>query len=195
MARDIALLHPALQPKAKALVEAAKKKGITIIVCQTLRTKAEQNEKYAQGRTTPGKVVTNVKYPYSNHCWGVAFDICVLDKKGNADYKTISSYNTVGKLGTAMGLEWGGQWKGFLDRPHYQLPGYDSKQLKAKHGTLTKFMATWPKGAAKVADWKLSIIKEAKAAGIITGDHNPDETATKWFVLAVALKMLKKAGK
>lgn len=39
--------------------------------------------------------------------------------------------------------------------------------------------------------WKLEIIEKAKAAGLISSDHNPDEPASKWFVLAVMLNMLK----
>lgn len=52
-------------------------------------------------------------------------------------------------------------------------------------------------GNAVVDDWKKKIISDAKAAGLITDDHNPDEPATKWFVLAVALNVLKvlKGGK
>lgn len=37
-------------------------------------------------------------------------------------------------------------------------------------------------------DWKVQIMQDAKAAGLITGEHDPDEPAPKWFVLAVALK-------
>lgn len=40
--------------------------------------------------------------------------------------------------------------------------------------------------------WKLKIVQEAKEAGLIASDHNPDEHATKWFVLAVAINPLKK---
>lgn len=43
----------------------------------------------------------------------------------------------------------------------------------------------------EVEQWKLDIIARAKAAGLITSDHNPDESATKWFVLSVALNLLK----
>lgn len=46
-----------------------------------------------------------------------------------------------------------------------------------------------------VADWKQNIIYEAKEAGIISGDHNPDDTAAKWFVLGIALAVLKKVLK
>ncbi|MBO8158814.1 N-acetylmuramoyl-L-alanine amidase [Thermosyntropha sp.] len=43
--------------------------------------------------------------------------------------------------------------------------------------------------------WKVEIIERAKKAGLITSDHNPDELASKWFVLAVALNLLKVVGK
>ena len=45
----------------------------------------------------------------------------------------------------------------------------------------------------KVAEqWKLDIIQRARKLGLITEDHNPDEPATKWFVLAVLLNYLGK---
>lgn len=40
--------------------------------------------------------------------------------------------------------------------------------------------------------WKEKIINDALQAGLITERHNPDDTATKWFVLAVCLNLLKK---
>lgn len=49
------------------------------------------------------------------------------------------------------------------------------------------------KGVSQVAEqWKQDIIAEAKQEGLITSDHDPDEKATKWFVLAIALGVLKK---
>lgn len=39
--------------------------------------------------------------------------------------------------------------------------------------------------------WKLEIIQEAKREGLITTDHDPDEPASKWFVLVVGLHVLK----
>ncbi len=39
--------------------------------------------------------------------------------------------------------------------------------------------------------WKLNIVKEAKEEGIITSDHDPDGSASVWFVLAVAINVLK----
>lgn len=37
--------------------------------------------------------------------------------------------------------------------------------------------------------WKNTLIKRSQAAGLISGDHHPDEPAPKWFVLAVALNL------
>jgi N-acetyl-anhydromuramyl-L-alanine amidase AmpD len=43
----------------------------------------------------------------------------------------------------------------------------------------------------QVADqWKLDIIAKAKAAELITVDHDPDAPASKWFVLQVILNAL-----
>ncbi|MEG1538276.1 MAG: M15 family metallopeptidase, partial [Clostridiales bacterium] len=71
MARELILLHPNLQILAKKLEENCLECGLKIRITETLRTKEEQNALYAQGRTKPGNVVTNVKYPNSFHCWGV----------------------------------------------------------------------------------------------------------------------------
>lgn len=43
--------------------------------------------------------------------------------------------------------------------------------------------------------WKEQIIDSALKAGLITERHNPDDAATKWFVLTVILNLLKKLGK
>lgn len=47
-------------------------------------------------------------------------------------------------------------------------------------------------GEQVAEQWKLDIIQRARKLGLITEDHNPDEPATKWFVLAVLLKYLEK---
>ena len=49
--------------------------------------------------------------------------------------------------------------------------------------------------AAPMGNWKNVIILDAKAKGLISGEHNPDDPAGKWFVLQVALNVLKKLGK
>ena len=53
--------------------------GIIIKVISGLRTYDEQNGLHAKGRTTPGKIVTNARGGYSNHNFGIAFDIGVFE--------------------------------------------------------------------------------------------------------------------
>lgn len=82
------------------------------------------------------------------------------------------------------------------------------KDLRSRYGDLTVIghrdvMATACPGrnfpwddlkrrleAKQVEQWKLDIIAKAKAAGLITIDHDPDEPASKWFVLQVILNAL-----
>lgn len=115
----IATLLPEVQPLARALVQKAAQTGIRIKVIGGLRTYAEQDALYAQGRTTPGKIVTHARAGHSNHNFGLAFDVGVFE---GAKYLGSSpKYKAVGVLGMDLGLEWGGNWKSFVDEPHFQL--------------------------------------------------------------------------
>ncbi len=116
----IATLLPEVRPVARALVQKAAVAGITIKIISGLRTYAEQDALYAKGRNPPGgKTFTKAKGGYSCHNFGFAFDIGVFDGK---DYLQQSpKYMVVGALGEDLGLEWGGNWKTFPDKPHFQL--------------------------------------------------------------------------
>jgi peptidoglycan L-alanyl-D-glutamate endopeptidase CwlK len=118
--RNIATLHPELQPLARALIERAVAAGINAKVISGLRTYEEQNELYAQGRTEPGKIVTKARGGQSWHNFGTAFDIGIFSKDGKTYYGESEAYKEVGRLGEELGLEWGGGWK-FVDEPHFQL--------------------------------------------------------------------------
>jgi peptidoglycan L-alanyl-D-glutamate endopeptidase CwlK len=115
----IATLLPEVQPYARALVTKAAQNGITIKVISGLRTYAEQDDLYAQGRTKPGNIVTNARGGYSNHNFGIAFDIGVFE--GSSYRDDSPKYKAVGMLGQDLGLEWGGNWKTIQDEPHFQL--------------------------------------------------------------------------
>ncbi len=115
----IATLLPNIRPIARALVQKAAANGIQIKVISALRTFAEQDALYAQGRTTAGRKVTNARGGYSNHNFGIAFDIGVFS--GNRYLPESPQYKAVGVLGMDLGLEWGGNWKTIVDQPHFQL--------------------------------------------------------------------------
>ena len=63
----------------RALVKKAAQHGITINVIGGLRTYEEQNELFAQGRTKPGRIVTNARGGFSNHNFGIALDVGVFE--------------------------------------------------------------------------------------------------------------------
>lgn len=115
----IATLHPRVQPLARQLVRDAAAAGITIKVTSGTRTYAEQDSLYEQGRSRTGSVVTNARGGQSNHNFGVAFDVTVFD--GVVPIWESPRYKTVGQLGKALGLEWGGDWKTINDEPHFEL--------------------------------------------------------------------------
>ena len=106
-------VHPELATRVKSLIESLAEQGHVIEVVQGLRTFAEQDELFRQGRSKPGQVVTNAKGGQSNHNYGLAVDLCpFVNNKPKWDAEA-----------TKRGLEWGGNWKKFIDKPHVQLPG------------------------------------------------------------------------
>lgn len=191
MSRDISLLHPNLQIMAHELIRHCKNNGINIGISQTLRTKAEQDNLYAQGRTKPGKIVTNVQYPYSKHCWGVAFDVFV-QRNGKAIWDT-AAYRPVGDLGERIGLVWGGRWRNFPDAPHFELPGHDVKTLIAKYKDPQNFIKTWKKGGGYMtvekkddapSAWAKKAWEWATKEGFVDGT-NPKGNVTREQLAAI----------
>lgn len=116
---NIATLLPEVRPYARALIHAAAAAGIDVRVISGTRTYAEQDALFAQGRTTPGRIVTNARAGSSWHNHGVAFDIGVFD--GEKYVPESPLYKAVAAIGKGLGLEWGGDWKTISDEPHYQI--------------------------------------------------------------------------
>ena len=152
--RDITLCHPRLQKLATELIQKCSAQGLQIKIGETLRTRWEQDTLYAQGRTTPGSIVTNAPgSSYSSyHQWGTAFDIYRADGRG-AYYDKDGFFTRVGAIGVSIGLEWGGNWKSIVDKPHFQLPDWGSSTsgIKKEFKTPEEFMKTW-KGEEKVVE-------------------------------------------
>lgn len=117
--RVIATLRPEVRPIARALVQKAAASGIRIKIISGLRSYAEQDVLHAQGRTTPGPIVTNARGGHSNHNFGIAFDVGVFE--GGRYLADSPKYKAVGVLGEDLGLEWGGNWRTLVDQPHFQL--------------------------------------------------------------------------
>jgi peptidoglycan L-alanyl-D-glutamate endopeptidase CwlK len=131
------LLHPKVREEAKAAIEAAEMNfpaNIKIRVVQGLRTIDEQNALYAQGRTTPGKIVTKAKGGSSFHNYGLALDFALMyDKDNNGSFEELSwniakdfdkdgtiDWQEVVKQFEDRGWSWGGKWRTFKDNPHVE---------------------------------------------------------------------------
>lgn len=132
----IGLLHPKLRAEGAEIYAAINKALTGSAMCRyafTLRTIAEQNALYAQGRTKPGKIVTNARGGLSYHNYGLAIDIVLLvDKDHNDSFETAvwdvktdfdgdhkSDWMECVTIFKQYGWEWGGDWK-FSDPPHFQ---------------------------------------------------------------------------
>lgn len=112
-----------------------------------LRTIEEQNLMYAQGRTFPGRKITNAKGGQSIHNYGFAVDICLIIDKKEASWDTakdwdndkIADWYECVKIFAKHGWEWGGNWKNFKDLPHFDKRNFNnwralSKLKKDKNG-------------------------------------------------------------
>lgn len=137
--RDPKDLHPELA-KRWFVSEAEWKRrypnDVQPFLTQTLRTTAEQNELYAQGRTKPGKVVTNARGGQSLHNYGLAFDIAFKNKAGKVNWEDVEPFRRFAEIAKANGLAWGGDWKR-PDYPHFDPPGMTWQ--KAKSGAVPQF--------------------------------------------------------
>ena len=118
--RCIRTLDPRAQDAARRFLRTVLDAGIDVRILSGTRTYAEQNGLYKKGRFgNPPPVVTKARGGQSNHNFGIAWDIGVFD---NGKYLGESPlYDRAAEVGLQDGLEWGGHWKTFKDRPHYQL--------------------------------------------------------------------------
>lgn len=116
------LCEPALR-RAHDFLTVCELQGIDIIVTSTYRDYTAQDVLYAQGRTTPGNIVTKAKGGESYHNFRCAFDVVpIVNGKPRWD-NTDPVWKKIGDIGVQAGLEWAGNWKTFREFPHFQYTG------------------------------------------------------------------------
>ena len=199
--RGIDKLHPELQVCVNKFLQECKKQGLDVLITETLRTKEEQEELYAQGRTKPGNIVTNARGYQSPHAWGVAFDFC-RNEKGREYDNTDGFFEFVGEIAktifddTEYDLFWGGDFKTFVDKPHIEmikyLPSNSTKRLIDTYGTPEEFMKTWEvEKVEEVSEWAKEAWKWAKEKGYLDGT-NPKGTVTREMLAQVLFNLFGK---
>lgn len=116
MSRAISDLTVKAQTACRLFLAECEKQGLKVLVTETYRTQARQNELYEQGRTKPGNVVTWTKN--SRHTNRRAWDIC-QNIKGK-EYSDTGFFKRCGEIAKDLGIIWGGTWK-TPDMPHFEI--------------------------------------------------------------------------
>jgi peptidoglycan L-alanyl-D-glutamate endopeptidase CwlK len=146
----IQLLHPKLRDEVIELYDEIDEALTGKAICRfthTLRTFAEQNALFAQGRTAPGRIVTRARGGQSYHNYGLAIDIVLLvDRDNNGTFESAAwdtktdfdgdkkaDWMEVVDIFKRYGWTWGGDWK-FVDNPHFEKTfGKSIRELQALH--------------------------------------------------------------
>ena len=149
--RKITDCHPTLQPLVQQFLHNCTASGVDVLITCTWRSPEEQESLYAQGRTKPGKIVTNARAGQSAHnytlnglpaalaidvvpmrngkpVWGLSGD-GMDDNPADDDRDDLELWQKVRSAGESAGLESASRWKSFREWPHFQHPRY--QELKA----------------------------------------------------------------
>jgi len=119
-------VHPDLVTAISAIFDEMDAEQAPMFVVAGLRTAAQQAVLYAQGRSTPGQIVTykdGITHP-SNHQahadgFGHAVDCAFI---GPQPFDPRHPWEKYGEAVEAHGLLWGARFIGLDDRPHAELP-------------------------------------------------------------------------
>jgi peptidoglycan LD-endopeptidase CwlK len=118
--RNLASLQLPTQRAARRFMGAVLARDIDARVISGTRSYDEQNALFRRGRFgDPGPRVTNARGGQSRHNFGIAWDIGIFE--GGAYVTAAAPYDRAAEVGLLEGIEWGGNWTSFPDRPHYQL--------------------------------------------------------------------------
>ena len=109
-------VHPDL---VRVVERAASKASAEFVVLEGVRTEARQRELYAQGRTKPGKIVTdtmNTRHRTQRCGYGCAVDVAPVEPDGSIDWNDPKKFLALGKVMFAAAIEegvpirWGYDW-------------------------------------------------------------------------------------
>lgn len=81
----ISTLHEDFRPKVEKWFDECHEKSILVYVYEGFRTPQRQDQLYAQGRTSPGRIVTNARSGQSFHNAGIAIDWVPLRRADKAE--------------------------------------------------------------------------------------------------------------
>ena len=181
--RDINELIPLAQKACRLFMAKCREAGLDVFITETYRPQSRQNELWEQGRTKPGKIVTDTMH--SRHTSRRAWDIAC---NGPIMYD-IDTLNKAGAIARSLGITWGGDWIKPVDKPHFeidinwQIPEEDEELTQEQ---FNKMMDTYlaERERQPVSDWAKEDWEKAKAGGITDGNM-PQAFATREQVISL----------
>ncbi len=189
--RDIDDLRADVAANCRVLLALAEKQGLRALVTETVRDAEYQKMLAKKGYAAAGAVTPSF---HADHA-GLAFDIC--KNEAGHEYDDPAFFVKMGELGKKVGFSWGGDWRSFPDRPHFQWDAggaYTGAMVRARHYpppmprfeeeemTQQEFnerMEAYLKALAQrdPADWSAEARAWAEKTGLIAGD----ETGNKQY--------------
>jgi len=146
------------------MTDALAQEGIPIRWTEVLRSYTRQAQLYAQGRTAPGRRVTNAPPGESVHEYGGAGDCAPLTlPHGQPDWnETHDAWKRIVAVGESCGLRAGARFKHNPDAPHFELPEMPAKPTDAMRTLLAThgLVAVW--AAARVIEPIAAFAMETK---------------------------------
>ena len=177
--RDIADLRADVRANCVIFLDLCKEAGLPVLVTETVRD--DEYQRYLARMGYAAKTATRPTFHSVKA--GLAFDIC-KNVKGH-EYDDPSFFARCGQIGKQVGFSWGGDWKKFPDKPHFQwddhgryggssiLTGHYPPEMEEymDQATFNKMMDAYlaQLGTKPVANWAKADWAAAKAAGITDG--------------------------
>jgi len=111
-------LHPDIRKQTADFIRDARSRGYNIKITATYRTFPEQDQMRRRG-------VSKARGGQSYHNYGIAFDVVENPQRGipfgfDERYPK-KRWHDIGRMGKEHGFEWGGEFRGFFDGPHFQI--------------------------------------------------------------------------
>jgi hypothetical protein len=120
-------VHPEIVMFWKAMHDACRARNIPVLAFEMLRSRARQDELFAQGRS-------KARAGSSPHQYGCAVDIVHATRYWQMSKK---EWDIIGSIGKEVArkrnikIEWGGDWE-FWDPAHWQLKNWDIRKYEPK---------------------------------------------------------------
>lgn len=129
--RDLDALAPAVERAVRAALAECAGAGLDAYVYEGLRDQKTQEEYFRRGATRARRAAS------SWHFYGLAVDVISRKRGWSVSRKWREEVTRIFKR---HGFDWGGDWKTFVDEPHYQWgtlkpsPSATARALYAKGG-------------------------------------------------------------